>query len=136
MAAREGVMAAVVVWVEDVDFFKNLELAANSLPLPLEMRRLVLLILAIAVVGGVEERIQSGALLKRFLVMLHLDALDDVAVVSVWTCICSQTTHALRAHGGRLGPNGRRTRTVPRGLCARTLRDSRRSVHIHTPSAW
>ena len=44
--------------------------------------------------GGVEERIQSGALLKRFLVMLHLDALDDVAVVSVWTCICSQTTHA------------------------------------------
>lgn len=52
----------------------------------------MLLMLAIAVVGGVEERNQSGALLKRFLVMLHLDALDDVAVVSVWTCICSQTT--------------------------------------------
>ena len=102
-------MAAVVVWVEDVDFFKNLELAANSLPLPLEMRRLVLLILAIAVVGGVEERIQSGALLKRFLVMLHLDALDDVAVVSVWTCICSQTTHAQR---GRRAYGGQHARTA------------------------
>lgn len=74
-----------------------------------EMRWLVLLMLAIAVVGGVEERIQSGALLKRFLVMLHLDALDDVAVVSVWTCICSQTTHAQR---GRRAYGGQHARTA------------------------